>query len=152
MANSNVIKGQIYFPHLYEPNPSFDKKSYWYELFLAVSDKDFENLKQQGISDVFLFEPGVKKYTPDPIVKIATWANNSDGSPTQPPRVVDEDRNILSECDIGNGSTVRVQWYKKTYGGQGKTIVRPQLVAVQILDLVEREDSLDRSNDALAFE
>ena len=150
MATSNVLQGQIYFPHLTVPNPSYDKQSHWYELFLAVSDKDFNALKDSGISDHFLFKPGVKNYTPDPVVKIATWAHNSDGSPTVPPRIVDEDRQPLTDVEIGNGSTVNVQWYRREYGGKGQTIVRPQLVAVQILELIER-GTLDRADDALAF-
>jgi len=54
---------------------------------------------------------------------------------------------------IGNGSTIAVQWARKEYGKMQK-IVRPQLQAVQILELIERGESATAapvSVEALAF-
>jgi|TARA_E500000318_G_scaffold93443_1_gene92554 hypothetical protein len=138
MNPPNIVEGQIYFPHLVVPNLDYNKTKSWYELFLAVSDDVFDMFTDAGFSEAFLIPAGGKSFTPDPVIKFATWAHNSDGSQVPPPIVVDKDKN-RTDVGIGNGSTVAVQWARKEYG-KPKKIVRPQLQAVQILDLIERGD------------
>tara|TARA_R110002020_G_scaffold62734_2_gene167549 strand:+ start:552 stop:1007 length:456 start_codon:yes stop_codon:yes gene_type:complete len=151
MNPPNIVEGQVYFPHLVVPNLDYNKTKSWYELFLAVSDDVFEMFKSAGFSDSFLIDAGKKSFTPDPVIKFATWAHNSDGSQVTPPIVVDKDKNPTSVA-IGNGSTVAVQWARKEYGQMSK-IVRPQLQAVQILDLIERGEAASGpvSLETLAF-
>ena len=77
---------------------------------------------------------------------------NSDGSQIPPPIVVDKDKN-RTDVGIGNGSTIAVQWARKEYGKLNK-IVRPQLQAVQILNLIERGEmsvAQPTSVESLAF-
>lgn len=138
MNPPSVIEGQVYYPHLVVPNLDYNKTTSWYELMLAVSDDVFEMFKSAGFSDAFLMEPGKKNFTPDAVIKFATWAHNSDGTQITPPIVVDKDKNP-TDVSIGNGSTIAVQWARKEYGKVNK-IVRPQLQAVQILNLIERGD------------
>jgi len=139
MNPPNIVEGQVYYPHLVVPNLDFNKTKSWYELFLAVSDDVFDMFKEAGFSDSFLIKAGGKSFTPDPVIKFATWAHNSDGSQIKAPIVVDKDKNPTN-VSIGNGSTIAVQWARKEYGKPNK-IVRPQLQAVQILDLIERGEA-----------
>ena len=138
MNPPNIVEGQVYYPHLVVPNLNYDKTASWYELFLAVSDDVFYMFKQAGFSESFLVAAGGKNFTPDPVIKFATWAHNSDGTQITPPIVVDKDKNP-TDVSIGNGSTIAVQWARKEYGKVNK-LVRPQLQAVQILNLIERGD------------
>ena len=135
----SIVTGQCYFAHLKVPNPNYNQTDYFYELNLAVSDDVFVSFKDIGISNFFLFEAGTKNFTPDPVIKFATWAKNKGGDNRPPPRVVDLDKNPVDVL-IGNGSTVNVQWSEYSYGKQTK-IIRPLLQAVQIVDLVERQES-----------
>lgn len=150
MNPPNIIEGQVYFPHLVVPNLDYNKVKSWYELQLAVSDDVFEMFKEAGFSESFLYPAGKKNFTPDPVIKFATWAHNNDGSQIAPPIVVDKDKNP-STASIGNGSTIAVQWARKEYGQMTK-IIRPQLQAVQILNLIERgEAAAPTSVESLAF-
>lgn len=152
MNPPSVVEGQVYFPHLVVPNLDYNKTTSWYELFLAVSDDVFDMFKDAGFSDAFLMEPGKKNFTPDAVIKFATWAHNSDGSQIPAPIVVDKEKN-RTDVSIGNGSTIAVQWARKEYGKLNK-IVRPQLQAVQILNLIERGESAQTyptSVESLAF-
>jgi hypothetical protein len=150
MNPPNIIEGQVYFPHLVVPNLDYNKVKSWYELQLAVSDDVFEMFKEAGFSEAFLYEAGKKNFTPDPVIKFATWAHNNDGSTIAPPIVVDKDKQP-SDASIGNGSTIAVQWTRKEYGQMTK-IIRPQLQAVQILNLIDRgEVATPTSVESLAF-
>jgi len=152
MNPPNIVEGQVYYPHLVVPNLDYNKTKSWYELFLAVSDDVFDMFKSAGFSDSFLIAAGGKTFTPDPVIKFATWAHNADGSQIKPPIVVDKNKNP-TDVSIGNGSTVAVQWARKEYGKPNK-IVRPQLQAVQILELIERGESATAapvSLESLAF-
>ena len=150
MNPPNIIEGQVYFPHLVVPNLDYNKVKSWYELQLAVSDDVFEMFKEAGFSEAFLYEAGKKNFTPDPVIKFATWAHNNDGTQITPPIVVDKDKQP-SAASIGNGSTIAVQWARKEYGQMTK-IIRPQLQAVQILNLIERgEAAAPTSVESLAF-
>ena len=150
MNPPNIIEGQVYFPHLVVPNLDYNKVKSWYELQLAVSDDVFEMFKEAGFSESFLYPAGKKNFTPDPVIKFATWAHNNDGTQITPPIVVDKDKQP-SAASIGNGSTIAVQWARKEYGQMTK-IIRPQLQAVQILNLIERgEVATPTSVESLAF-
>ena len=131
MNPPNIVEGQVYYPHLVVPNLDYNKTKSWYELLIPA---------------------GGKTFTPDPVIKFATWAHNADGSQINPPLVVDKNKNPVT-VSIGNGSTIAVQWARKEYGKMQK-IVRPQLQAVQILELIERGESATAapvSVEALAF-
>lgn len=65
------------------------------------------------------------------------FANRKDGSPNPAPRLVDMENNPI-DVSIGNGSRVKVMWRHSSYkSGGGGMIQRAELVAVQLVELVE---------------
>ena len=136
----SIVTGQCYFAHLQVPHPNYNQTDHFYELNLAVSDEIFAAFKSIGISDFFLHEAGSKNFTPDPVIKFANWAmNKGTGDKKAPPLIVDMEKNPMPDVQIGNGSTINVQWSPYNYGEKIK-IVRPLLQAVQIVDLIERSE------------
>ena len=132
------VEGQAYWPHLSIPNWNMDKTKTFYEVNLAVSDDIFKMFKEAGFSSVFLRPPGDKTYTPDAVIKFATFGHSTNGEQNPPPTMYDKaGKQIPSDSiRIGNGSTIAVEYDRYEYGKLNK-IVRARLLGVHIVDLIE---------------
>ena len=129
----SIVEGTSYYPHVLVPNEAFGRMMY--EINLAVSDDVFDSFESQGY--IGLHPAGKKKFTPDPVIVFQRFANRKDGSPNPAPRLVDMENNPI-DVSIGNGSRVKVMWRHSSYkSGGGGMIQRAELVAVQLVELVE---------------
>ena len=129
----SVVEGVAYYPYVTVPNERFQPA--FYEVSVAVSDETFDQFKSKGY--VSCFAAGQRNFTPDPVIVFKKFAYNNDGSPNKPPRLVDTEGKDV-DLNVGNGSKVRVQWKHVEYKGKGKsTVKRPELVAAQVVELVE---------------
>ena len=173
----NLVEGQAYWPHLAIPNWNMNKTSTFYEVNLAVSDDIFKMFKDAGFSHFFLNEPGTKTFTPDPVIKFATFATNQDGTVIDPPPFSNKDgkamyktsngfadapdestdrgsngqplRATAKDFRIGNGSTLAIEFEKYEYGKVNK-VVRPKLKGVRVIDLIEYEHADSQPQPAFA--
>ena len=173
----NIVTGQAYWPHLAIPNWNMNKTSTFYEVNLAVSDDIFQMFKDAGFSSFFLNEAGTKNFTPDPVIKFATFATNQDGTVIDPPPFSNKDgepmyktrRGIVNSPDesterdsngqpiratakdfrIGNGSTLGIEFERYEYGKVNK-VVRPKLKAVRVVNLIEYTPSDSEPQPAFA--
>ena len=104
--------------------------SQW-ELQIATSDKKkVKELKDLGLN--------VKEKDGKSIVSLKRKAVRADGTPMEPVRVVDINRNpIMNRRSIGNGSKGNVILWSYPYDVMGRKGVGFSLTAVQVTDLVE---------------
>jgi len=143
-----VVEGTAFYPHILVPNEAFGRKMY--EINLAVSDDIFDLFQSQGY--IGLHPSGKKKFTPDPVIAFQRFAFRKDGSPNPTPKLVDMENNPV-DVSIGNGSRVKVMWRHSTYkSGGGGMIQRAELVAVQLVELVEYAEVNDGDFDMAAVE
>ena len=133
----NIIEGMAYYPHILVPNEAFGREMY--EINLAIDDSTFEQFNDEGY--IGLHHAGKKKFTPDPVITFQRFAYSHNGKPNKKPRLVDTENKDI-DVAIGNGSRVKVMWKHSEYGKQNR-VKRPELVAVQIVDLVPYESSGD---------
>ena len=128
-----VVEGTAFYPHILVPNEAFGRTMY--EINLAVSDDVFDLFESQGY--IGLHPAGKKKFTPDNVIVFQRFAFRKDGSPNPKPKLVDMENNPI-DVALGNGSRVKVMWRHSTYkSGGGGMIQRAELVAVQLVELVE---------------
>ena len=128
-----IVEGTAFYPHILVPNEAFGRLMY--EINLAVSDDVFDLFQSQGY--IGLHPAGKKKFTPDPVIVFQRFATRKDGNPNPKPKLVDMENNPI-DVAIGNGSRVKVMWRHSTYkSGGGGMIQRAELVAVQLVELVE---------------
>ena len=145
----SVVEGVAFYPYITVPNDRFQPA--FYEVSVAVSDETFDLFKSRGY--VSCFSAGERNFTPDPVIVFKKFAYNNDGSPNKAPRLVDTDGNDV-DLNVGNGSRVKIQWKHVEYKGNGKSIVkRPELVAAQVVELVEyNSDGVATKDEDVALE
>ena len=143
-----VIEGTAYYPSILVPNTKFEK--HMFQINLAVSDEIWDMFRSQGF--IGLHPAGKKGYTPDPVITFERFATRKDGvTKNQPPKLVDSDNEPI-DVTVGNGSRVKVMWRHSQYAGGGGIINRAELVAVQVVELVEYSEaaSADATDQAIA--
>ena len=144
-----IVEGTAFYPHILVPNEAFGREMY--EINLAVSDEIFDLFQSQGY--IGLHPAGKKTFTPDPVVVFQRFALRKNGSPNPQPKLVDMENSPIDVL-MGNGSRVKVMWRRSTYkSGGGGMIIRAELVAVQLVELVpyDRVDSDGIDMDSVEF-
>lgn len=132
-----VISGTAYWASVHKPNTTYDPK--W--TIELIVDKDeaakfksrVDELKETGKENT----PAIKKdeekggYS----IRVDQRVEQADGSPNQPPRVIDLEGQPFDEL-IGNGSQVEVLYNlgRSTY--KNKTYIKAYLRAVKVIEHV----------------
>ena len=121
------VTGRAYYTNVTTPNTTFDSK---WEVSLVLDDEtlaDFENrghpVKEKDFGRFIHFKRNVDR---------------KGGGQNARPILVDENRKRVDSLpNIGNGSTVKVQYKEYSWNYQGKAGKGRDLRALQLIDLVE---------------
>lgn len=125
-----VLTGEAYWASILSPNTTFPDH-YW-GVELVVPRDTAEDFAKRGFK--------IKELDAGPALTIKRKVNWKDKSGTihtrDAPKLMDRKKQPL-DCQVGNGSTVRVQ-YKEWHSGQWSGL---DLIAMQVIDLVEYNNS-----------
>jgi len=121
------VTGRAYYTNVTTPNTTFDSK---WEVSLVLDDEtlaDFENrghpVKEKDFGRFIHFKRNVDR---------------KGGGQNARPILVDENRKRVDSLpNIGNGSTVKVQYKEYAWNYQGKAGKGRDLRALQLIELVE---------------
>jgi hypothetical protein len=135
----HIAEGTAYYPRVHTPNPQSDA----YETIVTVDKEEAKKLKQLGLSVAKdksgnVKDFGDKKYPFK--FKRKNQVKGRDGETVElgAPKIVDSHKNEIDrETLIGNGSYVKVAFYAREYTTPAGNGVTADLVAMQVLKLVE---------------
>jgi hypothetical protein len=121
------VTGRAYYTNVTTPNTTFDSK---WEVSLVLDDEtlaDFENrghpVKEKDFGRFIHFKRNVDR---------------KGGGQNARPILVDENRKRVDSLpNIGNGSTVKIQYKEYAWNYQGKAGKGRDLRALQLIELVE---------------
>lgn len=126
MSNQmKTIKGTAFWAHLQKPNTRFTPR--WC-VDLILDPEGVKQLEEDGIN--------VREDDRGLFVTFKRNTETAKGKPQNQPVILDAKKNKYTG-DIGNGSTIKVQYRPFNWTFGGKSGVGADLVAVQVLDLVE---------------
>jgi len=120
-----ILEGTAYWASVTTPNTTFEPV---YQVNLVVSEDVAEDFKQRGFN--------IKQMDEGPAIVVKRKVDGPNGLVRQAPRLVDRYKNPL-DCQVGNGSTVKVQYKEWEANWKGKTFRGLDFQAMQVLDLVE---------------
>ena len=134
-------------PHQLVTNDNFKDYNFW-SLDLEVTDKERDRLKKEGLRP---WHRGGEEETN--IFKFTRKETSSKGKELGPPKIVDANKNVWDNGEIGNGSLVKVSFFTYEHAMTSKAGLGKSLNAVQVVDLVPYEGGAgvnefdDMSND-----
>lgn len=120
-----ILEGTAYWASVTTPNTNFEPV---YQVNLVVSEDVAEDFKQRGFN--------IKQMDEGPAIVVKRKVDGPNGLVRQAPRLVDRYKNPL-DCQVGNGSAVKVQYKEWESVWKGKTFRGLDFQAMQVLDLVE---------------
>lgn len=137
MSKNVIVRNvTLNYPHLFRSHAPFGTDIFDVQIksdnpdTIAILKDAGVNMKDQGDGT---FAANVKR----PVL-------TRKGEKNQPVQVVDSSKNPFDpDISIGNGTTANIKLFSYAYDVSGRSGVAAQLVAVQILDLVEYQGSLD---------
>ena len=142
MSKNVIIRNvQLNFPHLFRSHAPFGTEIW--DVQIKTSDSDTVaklkeagvNMKDQGDG---VFAANVKR----PVM-------TRKGEKNQPVQVVDKSKNPFDpDVNIGNGTTANIKLFSYDYNVSGRSGTASQLVAVQIMELVEYAGGVDFDDEA----
>lgn len=137
-----VIRGKSIYAQVHKPNPYG-----FYSITLAIDENTAKKLEVEGLkakdSRTLIFKDGstAEQFGPK-IVKIKQRLTNINGENNPAPQVVDSDLQPFNK-EIGNGSTVDVQFRIGEWSFNNKKGKAAYLQAVQVRDWVEYKKPLE---------
>ena len=120
-------------PHQLVTNDNFKDYNFW-SLDLEVTDKERDRLKKEGLRP---WHRGGEEETN--IFKFTRKETSSKGKELGPPKIVDANKNVWDNGEIGNGSLVKVSFFTYEHAMTSKAGLGKSLNAVQVVDLVPYE-------------
>jgi len=138
---SDIVSGTAYWASIVSPNTTFDDDGVW-EINVCNLDKDAVTVLQENGLPVK--NKGDEK---GDYVLVKRKVRRKDGGVNRPPKVVDSNNTVMHDTLIGNGSLVNVKYrpYDWTFGN--KQGVAADLVAIQVVDLVEYSTNSEEFED-----
>ena len=138
---SKVISGTAYWASVISPNTKFDADGVW---TIDVGNLDDLNKKKAQKDGLTIKNKGDEK---DDFVTIKRKVRNAKGNLNRQPNEVDDNKTLITETMVGNGSKVNVLYEPFEWNFGGKTGVSADLRAVQVTELVpyttEEDDAFD---------
>ena len=120
-----ILQGTAYWASVTTPNTTFDPV---YTVNLVVNDETAEQFKERGFS--------IKEMEEGQAIVIKRKVNGPNCLVRPAPKVVDKYKNPL-DCQIGNGSEVKVQYKEWESNWKGKVYKGLDFQAMQVINLVE---------------
>ena len=139
-----VLEGTAYWASVKTPNTTYEPT---YSVNLVVDEATAEAFKTRGFTG---------KPTEDgPAIIIKRKVNGPRGMIRDAPKLYDRSKNEV-DCQVGNGSRVKVQFKEWTSERNGQTFNGLDFMAMQIIDLVQYSgqagDEFDSLDDELEDE
>jgi hypothetical protein len=137
-------KKTAYWVKLATPEKKYGKEDTQWSIILVVTDAESRKWVKAGyaLKDRFLDVAGKEK-TVIKLKRDTHWGKS--GDPKTPVKVVDTYGQDLDARTIGNGSVVNVQYSVRDYEFEGRKGKSVDLVAVQVVDLVEYKGSTNEN-------
>ncbi len=128
-----VVDGVAYWASITQPNTKFEPK---YTINLVVDEDIADTFRSKGYT-VMDKEEG-------PTLQIKRKVNGPNGMVREAPVLMDRSKNLI-DCQVGNGSKVRVQYRPWEVNRQGELFKGLELCKVQVVDLIPfgDEDEFD---------
>lgn len=121
------VTGRAYYANVVTPNTTFDSK---WEVSLVLDDDTLTEFENRG-------HP-IKEKDFGRFIHFKRNVDRKGGGQNTRPLLVDENRKRVDTLpNIGNGSTVKIQYKEYAWNYQGKAGKGRDLRAVQLVDLVE---------------
>ena len=136
-----IVSGTAYWASIVSPNTTFDDDGVWEINVCNLEESEVSALRENGLP---VKNKGDEK---GDYVLVKRKVRRKDGSINKPPKIVDSNNTAMRDTLIGNGSLVNVKYrpYDWTFGN--KQGVAADLVAIQIIDLVEYASASDEFDD-----
>jgi hypothetical protein len=139
-----VLEGTAYWASVKTPNTTYEPT---YSVNLVVDEAIAEDFKTRGFT--------VKPTEDGPAIIIKRKVNGPRGMIRDAPKLYDRSKNEV-DCQVGNGSRVKVQFKEWTSERNGQTFNGLDFMAMQIIDLVQYSgqagDEFDSLDDELEDE
>lgn len=119
-----VLQGQAYWASVKTPNTKYEPT---YSVNLVVDEATAEDFKTRGFT--------VKPMAEGPSIVIKRKVDGPRGMIREAPKLYDRSKNEM-DCQVGNGSTVKVQYKEWETVRQGTTYKGLDFMAMQVIDLV----------------
>ena len=121
------VTGRAYYANVVTPNTTFDSK---WEVSLVLDDDTLSEFENRG-------HP-IKEKDFGRFIHFKRNVDRKGGGQNTRPLLVDENRKRVDTLpNIGNGSTVKIQYKEYAWNYQGKAGKGRDLRAIQLVDLVE---------------
>ena len=121
------VTGRAYYANVVTPNTTFDSK---WEVSLVLDDDTLTEFENRG-------HP-IKEKDFGRFIRFKRNVDRKGGGQNTRPLLEDENRKRVDTLpNIGNGSTVKIQYKEYAWNYQGKAGKGRDLRAVQLVDLVE---------------
>lgn len=120
-----VLEGAAYWAAVKTPNTTYEPT---YSVNLVVDEATATDFKTRGFT--------VKPMEEGPAILIKRKVNGPRGMIREAPKLYDRSKNEV-DCQVGNGSRVKVQFKEWEVERQGKQYKGLDFMAMQIIDLVQ---------------
>lgn len=119
-----VLEGTAYWASVKTPNTTYEPT---YSVNLVVDDEVAEDFKERGFA--------VKSMNEGLAVVLKRKVNGPRGMIREAPKLYDRMKNEI-DCQVGNGSKVRVQYKEWESQRNGQTYKGLDFMAMQVIELV----------------
>ena len=120
-----ILEGTAYWASVTTPNTTFEPV---YSVNLVVDNATADKLQADGFT--------IKQMDEGPAIVIKRKVNGPNGMVRPAPKLVDKNKQPL-DCNIGNGSSVKVQYKEWESNWKGKLFKGLDFQAMQVLNLIE---------------
>ena len=135
-----VIEGTAFWASVKTPNTKYEPT---YSVNLVVADEVAEDFKERGFT--------VKSMEEGPAIVLKRKVNGPRGMIREAPKLYDRMKNEI-DCQVGNGSKVRVQYKEWESQRNGTTYRGLDFMAMQVIDLVAYAGDAGSEFDVLESE
>jgi len=135
-----VLEGTAFWASVKTPNTTYEPT---YSVNLVVADEVAEDFKERGFA--------VKSMEEGPAIVLKRKVNGPRGMIREAPKLYDRMKNEI-DCQVGNGSKVRVQYKEWESQRNGTTYRGLDFMAMQVIDLVAYAGDAGSEFDVLESE
>jgi len=135
-----VLEGTAFWASVKTPNTTYEPT---YSVNLVVADEVAEDFKERGFT--------VKSMEEGPAIVLKRKVNGPRGMIREAPKLYDRMKNEI-DCQVGNGSKVRVQYKEWESQRNGTTYRGLDFMAMQVIDLVAYAGDAGSEFDVLESE
>jgi hypothetical protein len=141
-----IIQGIAHWAKIVgDPQPGYDKTQKEWSLDLEIDEATIEKLKEVGLGHKVKTSKGDSPYTFIQFKRKALKKDQATGQmvPAKPIKIVDAQKRAWDETLIGNGSLLNVSFMVNEVPYNGRIHLKPGIVGVQVVKLVEYEGRED---------